>query len=233
MLNFSLKKGGVIYSKISKILRIIPLKNGESQRFAIDEFRAEFAKKSVREPRILLVKKVFYKSDFPILSQQFDLSPYNFPFLDVVNYKIKKNVIKPFQVSIFKYNHFRRRWRAVYSKYDKRQKTFSVKVRSSGTFALMRDIFFPEIKFHKPKKRLKKTVNFLMLILTDRGKGINDNTIRIKLNGKTIKEEFDPDWKRVRIKDLSALKRGKNILKIKVKDYARNETKKKFIFYLK
>ncbi len=233
ILNFSLKKNGIVYSKMSKNIRIISLEEGISQSFKWDEFQADFAKRSVREPRNLSINKVSYNSDFPILSQQFDLSPYNFPFLDVVFYKIIKKVDKPIQVSLFKYNHFRKKWRAVYSRYNKSTNTFSRKLRSSGTFALMRDIFPPKIKFYKPKQKYKKSVNFLTIILTDRGKGINDNTINILLNNRIIKDEFDPDWSRVRIRDLRALRRGKNNIKIRVKDYAGYETKKEYSFFLK
>ncbi len=233
MLNFSLKNNGKIYSKMSKNIKIIPLEFGKTQNFQWDEFEAYFAKKSVREPRNLLVKKVLLESKFPILSTQFDLSPYHFPFLDIVNYKIKKEVPKPFQVSIFKYNHKRKRWGAVYSIYNKAKNTFSRKLRSSGTFALMRDIFPPKIKFYKPKRKKIKSVKFLTVILTDRGKGINDNTIEITLNGKQIEDEFDPDWSRVRIKDLSALRKGKNVITIKVRDYAKHETKKIYTFSLR
>ena len=232
-LNFSLKKNGIIYSKISKNIMVIPLINGEDQLFKYDEFEGEFAVKSVREPRLLIVNKVSYRSNFPLLSQQYDLSPYNFPFLDKVTYKIRKKVDKPFQVGIFKYNHFRKRWGSVYSKYNKTENTFSRIVRSSGTFALMRDIFPPKIKFYRPGKRYKNSIKHLNLRLTDRGKGINDNTIRVKLNGSIINDEYDPDWSRLRIKDLRALKKGKNILDVSVMDYARHKKKKQFIFFLK
>lgn len=232
-MNFSLISNGQIYSKISKRIRVLPLEFGQKQQFKWDEFEAEFAEKSVREPRILLVKKVLFDSKFPILSGQFDLSPYHFPFLDMVRYKIKKKVEKPFQVSLFKYNHKRKVWGAVYSPYHKRSHTFSTKVRSSGTYALMRDIFPPEIKFRKPRRRRKKSIRYLNIFFSDKGKGIDDSTIEILLNGYPVKDEYDPDWRRVRVTDLRSLKRGKNTLKIKVKDYAKHETRKVYTFYLK
>jgi len=229
---FSLKKGDFVYSKIQKYLKIIPLKSGEYQSFKWDEFEAEFAVNTVKEKRLLLVKKVYHKSYFPVLSQEFDLSPYCFPFLDTVNYKIKKKVDHPKQVGIFKYNHFRKKWGSVYTRYNNKTKTFSVRIRSSGTFALMRDIFSPKIKFYKPKRIRREKLNFLTVILTDRGKGINHLSIKIKLNGKIIKDEFDPDRSSVRITELNHLKSGKNILTVKVSDYAGNTAEREYKFYL-
>jgi len=233
LLRFSLKRGSVIYSKIQKTLRLIPIKYGNPQRFLWDEFEADFAYRSVREPRVLVAQKTFFKSKFPILSQQFDLAPYNFPFLDTVNYIIKKKVEKPYQVSIFKYNHFSKRWRSAYSIYNSTRQSFSIKVRQSGTYALMRDIFPPRIKFYSPNGKYRHLINHLTVILTDRGKGINSYSIRIKLNGKIIPDEYDPDRSSVKIKSLSALKKGKNILYVKVEDYAKHKSEKAYTFYLK
>ncbi len=233
LLRFSLKRGSVIYSKLQKTLRLIPIKNGHSQHFLWDEFEADFADRSVREPRVLVAQKKFFKSKFPILSQQFDLYPYNFPFLDTVHYRIKKKVEKPYQVSIFKYNHFSKRWRAVYSIYNSTRKSFGIKVRQSGTYALMRDIFPPKINFYNPNRKDRRLINYLTVILTDRGKGINSYSIRIKLNEEIIRDEYDPDRSSVRIRNLSALRKGKNVLYVKVEDYARHKSEKTYTFYLK
>jgi hypothetical protein len=97
----------------------------------------------------------------------------------------------------------------------------------------MRDIFLPRIKFYSPNGKYRRLINHLTVILTDRGKGINSYSIRIKLNGKIIRDEYDPDRSSVKIKNLSALKKGKNILYVKVEDYAKHKSERFYTFYLK
>jgi hypothetical protein len=96
----------------------------------------------------------------------------------------------------------------------------------------MRDIYPPKIRFYKPNRVRKESISFLTVILTDRGKGVKDSSIDIRLNGNRIYDEFDPDRSRVRIKTLKFLKKGKNIITISLSDYAGNKTEKKFKFYL-
>ena len=238
-LNFAILKEGETVVQIQKRLNLIILREGSPQSFKYQEFQASFAPRAVYEPRILKVEERNFKSDFPILSRQVSLSPYSFPFLDTVYYKFKKKLANPRQVGIFKYYPRTGKWRSRYTQYDASTATYKHRLISSGTFALMRDTFPPHIKFRKPGTKFKKRVWRLTVKIWDKGKGVNDSSIKVWLNGKRIctsydcKCEYDPDWSTLKIEELSNLKRGQNLLKVQVKDYAGNLTVKTFRFHLR
>jgi hypothetical protein len=238
MLHFTLLKEGEAVVGIQKRLKLIYLQEGLSQQFKYHEFQADFAQRAVYEPRILVVQEQELDSEFPVLSRQVSLSPYGFPFLDTVYYSFKKKLPNPRQVGIFKFNPNSGNWSSRYTQYDKSTFTFKHRLRSSGTFALMRDIFPPKVYFKRPRTRYKKKVWRLTVKISDKGKGVNDSSIKVWLNNNRIctsydcKCEYDPDWSALKIEELQHLKRGKNLLKIEVTDYAGNKTEKTFGFHL-
>jgi hypothetical protein len=174
-----------------------------------------------------------YDSQFPILSRQISLSPYHFPFLDRVYYTFKKDLPYARQVGIFKYDPKHKQWRSQYTTYDSASKTYKRKVLSSGTYALMRDIYFPKISLKRIRTKYKKYLKRLVVTITDKGKGVDDNTLKVLLNGKPIDCEYDPDWRHVVIEDLRHIKTGKNLLKVDIKDYGGNKSSRTFSFYLR
>jgi Peptidase family M23 len=238
MLHFTLLKESEAVVGIQKKMKLVYLREGGEQRFKYHEFQAYFAKRAVYEPKVLVVEERQYNSDFPVLSRQVSLSPYGFPFLDTVYYKFQKKCPNSQQVGIFKYNHRNGNWSSRFSQYDKDSATYSHRLISSGTFALMRDIFPPKVSFSRPRTRFKKKVWRLTVKISDKGKGVNDSSIKVWLNGKRICTayncdcEYDPDWSALKIQELKHLKTGKNLLKVEVKDYAGNKTEKIFRFNL-
>jgi hypothetical protein len=233
LLHFALLRDGETAAVIEKKLLLVHLKEGVNQDFKYEEFGAKFDTRAVYEPKVLLVEEKHYKSSFPILSRQVSLSPYHFPFLDKVFYTFRKNLAEPRQVGIFKYDPKYKKWSYRYTTYNSANQTYSRKVLSSGTYALMRDIYFPKIYFRKLKTKYRKNVKRLVVTITDKGKGVNDNTLKVHLNGSRIDCEYDPDWRTVVIENLRHIKTGKNLLKVEVKDYAGNKTQRTFSFYLK
>lgn len=239
LLHFSILKNGQEVVQIEKKLELIYLQEGTRQTYKYNEFKAFFDVRSVYEPKVLRVEERNYKSSYPVLSRQISLSPYNFPFLDTVYYQFKGNFPNPQQVGIFKYNLFSGRWSYQYTDYDAGTMTYKHRVISSGVFALMRDIFPPKIWFIRPGSSHKKNLRHLIVKITDRGKGVNDNSIKIWLNGLRIctgydrRCEYDADWNSLTIAELGNLRVGQNTLKVQVKDYAGNLTSRTYSFTLK
>lgn len=233
-LNFVILKNGIRVKEIKKGLRLILL-NTEGIRtyFNSGEFEAEFHTNAVYEQKVMNVEEKEFDSKYPILSKQISLYPYNFPFLDLVYYKFKKNTLNPRQVGIFRYNLFKKRWRYVYTTYNSINKTFATRVISSGIFALMRDIYSPEIFFLRPESRYLEKLKRLVIKITDKGKGVDDNSLKLFLNGKKNDCEYDPDRNWVKVEDLRYLKTGKNSIEVFIQDYAGNKSSKKFTFFLK
>lgn len=235
LLNFAVYKGDEKVAEIQKSMALIYLKKGENQEFKYEEFGAEFETRAVYEPRVLLMEEKNFPSEYPVLSRQISLSPYYFTFLDTVNYTFQKDLPNPQQVGIFKYDVRLKRWSYKNTIYDKTNKTYRNTVLSSGVYALLRDIFPPRVFLRKLRSQQRGSLMRLDVGMTDGGKGINDNTLKVRLNGVLLDVDYDPDWRAVYIEDenLKPLKIGKNVLEVEVRDYAWNKTARTFTFNLK
>jgi murein DD-endopeptidase MepM/ murein hydrolase activator NlpD len=237
LLHFSIFNANEKIAEIQKKLGLIYLQEGKKQQFKFHEFEAEFDIRSVYEPKVLQIEEKNYDSEFPVLSRQISLSPYHFPFLDTVFYKFKKKLANPKQVGIFKYNFKTGKWNYRYTTYNPVSAIYKHRLISSGVFALMRDIFPPRIWFVKPKTKYKNNLKQIIVKITDKGKGVDDNSLIIWLNGERIcpkyECEYDPDRSSAKIEDLTNLQTGRNLLKIQVKDYSGNSASKILTFYLK
>jgi hypothetical protein len=98
----------------------------------------------------------------------------------------------------------------------------------------MRDIFPPVISLARLGSFTKARIKKIVIKITDRGKGVDDDSLFIWINDKQVIDcEFDPDWHRVLIEDLNYLKPGSNAMKVKISDYAGNKSLKIFQFFLK
>jgi hypothetical protein len=235
LLNFAVYKGDQKVAEIQKTLSIVYLKKGERQEFKYEEFGAEFDTRAVYEPRVLLMEEKKFPSDYPVLSRQISLSPYYFAFLDTVQYTFQKDLPNPQQVGIFKYEVRQKRWSYKNTIYDSTAKTYRHTVLSSGVYALLRDIFPPRVFMRKLRLQDRGALMRLDVAMTDSGKGINDDTLKVRLNGVLLDVEYDPDWRAVYIENenLRPLKIGKNVLEVEVRDYAGNKTARTFTFNLK
>lgn len=232
MLRFRFLAGEQLQAEIQEKIEIIHLQKGSEQHFRYGDFRAHFFPRSVYEAKVLLVEEKNFPADYPVLSNQVSLSPYNFPFLDTVFYGFMKDVPDPEQVGIFKYSPKYKQWFYVFTTYDHALRLFETRVISSGTFALMRDTFPPRIYFSRPNTNRLVYVKKLIVIVKDSGKGVNDDSLKVYINGNYIDCEYDPDRRYARIEELSALKKGENKIYISVKDWAGNTSTKTYRFYL-
>lgn len=224
-------KNGTIRS-LTHRLRVVHLIRETKQIFKDGDFSVRFFPKVIREPKVLKFDVVDRDSSYPVLSRQVSLYPYHFPFLDYVYYQFSKKVKNPLQVGIFKFDTRRHKWKYVFTTYDRPSHTFRTKVISSGMFALMRDIYPPQIKSIKAGSRLKSKIKSIRITISDKGKGLNDESLRVILNGKRIECEYDPDWSHVLIQDMSNLHTGRNVIKVGISDYAGNSSSRNFILNL-
>ncbi len=230
-LNFSLFNAGKISAIIQKKLKIIKIVDGLSQRFKLNDFEIFFSKRSVREDKVLSVDKPYFNSEYPILSDQYRVYPYTFKFMDSVYFKFKKEVDVPEQVGIFRYSIIKKKWYYASTRRSNNNTEFSSRSLTGGIFALMRDIYNPEIIIKKPSKLTVENSSGLFAIITDKGMGIDDETIETEVNGLITESEYDPDRKTLKfIKLNKKLKKGLNKIKIKVKDRGGNLTQREVAF---
>lgn len=231
-LEFLLVGAKAVKKSIRKKLQLATLRTGVSSVFSLGAFEAEFAKNSVREAKTLHFETVDFPGSYPLLSKQISLSPFHFPFLDTVYYKFTKQLPEPRQVGIFRYSPRSKRWRYVYTIYEPLHYRYKTRVISSGIFALMRDIYLPRIGLRKPATKRLAKLSRLVLTITDKGKGVNDDTLSIQINGKSITAEYDPDWRHVILEKPGGLRPGKNIIRVRVQDHAGNQANRSFVLKL-
>lgn len=234
-LRFELASNGVLVEASQRTLQVVWLKNNLAQTARLGDFAAEFGPTTVREPTVLLLDQVALQPELPMLGVAVRSEPVAFAFLDTVRYKFRvpAGTERVAQLGIFKYRPATRKWGYVLTRPDDEAGYLSCRVLTAGTFALLRDEFPPAISLRRLRsKRLGRLKN-LVIRLSDKGKGIDDNHLEVLVNGRKVGAEYDPDWSRVLLEDLRDLKIGKNELLVRVADLAGNLGEKRFVFYLK
>jgi len=235
LLRFELSDGRQVVEERQKVLQAVLLKNNYPQVARFRDFAAEFGPTTVREPRVLLLESVALKPEFPLLAGPIRVEPDHFAFLDAVffKFKIPPGEIRHEQLGIFRYRGGSNRWSYIATQYDHEPGYLSCRVLTAGTYALLRDVFPPALSFRRPASRHLQSLQRLVIRASDRGKGIDDRTIQVVLNGRNADAEYDPDWGHVVTKDLQFLRRGKNSMLVRVSDRAGNSNEKNFVFSLK
>lgn len=234
-LRWILSDGRQPVEEFQKDIHVQVLKSQTAAQCRRGDFVADFAAKTVLEPTVLLLEDAPLETGFPLLAGPVSVGPTHFTFLDTVFFKFKvpDGAARPEQLGIFKYQPGRNRWNYVPTQKVAETGYLGSRVITGGIFALLRDIYPPEIHFRKgPKVRLE-TCEKLFVRLRDRGKGIDDQTVAVFLNGRKVDSEYDPDWGHIQIDALGGLLRGKNELRVQAADYAGNRSEKKFNFHLR
>ena len=235
VLRFELSDGRQIVEVKQEVLQALLLKNNFAQTVHFQDFAAEFGPGTVLEPAVLLLEQVALRPEFPLLAGPVKSAPVHFAFLDAVRFKfrIPNGADRLEQLGIFKYRSESKKWSYVATRPDLETGYLSCRVLTAGTFALLRDIFPPVISFPRIGSRYMQKLKRLVAHISDRGKGIEDSSLAVLLNGHDVDAEYDPDWGHVLITDLQYVKKGKNSLLLRVGDRAGNLSEKNFTFSLK
>jgi len=217
-----------------KSFNLIKLSPETNKSFSYNDFKLRISKNSVNDKKIIHFEKRNYYSKYPIISEQISIYPYDIPFTSDVYIDFEKKVKKPYQCGIFEYDVFKNKWKYRYTTYNREKNVFEYKTRKTGIYAVLRDIFPPKIKILRTNTKYLNKMSVIDIFISDEGKGVDDNSIKVYINKRLVSEEYDPDWNRIRIKDVyKYLKKGKNVIKIFVKDYAKNKSSKRYSFNLK
>jgi hypothetical protein len=234
-LRFILSDGQQPVEELQKNIQLLVLKSQTAQQFNYGDFSADFAAKSVLEPTVLLLEREAIGSDYPILAGPVSVYPDHFAFLDTVffKFKIPQGQDKPEQLGIFKYEPLGRNWRYIRTQKMPEAGYLGTRVLNGGIFALLRDIFPPQISFRGRRSLRSKKGNTLVVHLRDRGMGIDDRTVAVWINGQKADSEYDPDWGHILISASAGLRKGKNELLVQATDLAGNGSEKVFHFHSK
>lgn len=238
-LKFMLFDHGMQIAEIEKTIHVVALRDSIPQTFRLGNFVAEFASRSVYEPKVLVARQEALTekaAGFPVVDPAVSLSPFEFPFLDTVwvGYRHSERIQRPDQLGIFRCNRQTHGWSYVRTSMEEGNGSFfKARIISPGIFALLRDIYPPEMYLDRLSSRYRKLLKVLIIRIRERGKGVNENSLRVELNGRPLACEYDPDWAHVKIDDFPGLLAGTNRLRVDVSDLAGNRTVKIFYFRLK
>jgi hypothetical protein len=234
-LRFVLSDGSQPVEELQKNILLLVLKSQAAQQFNYGDFSADFAAKTVLEPTVLLLEREQLSVDYPLLAGPVHVGPVHFTFLDAVffKFKIPPDQAMPEQLGIFKYQPLGRVWSYIRTQRVPGTDYLACRVLNGGIFALLRDIDPPQIHFRSRRTWRFGNCRKLVVRLRDRGKGIDDRTVAVWINGKKSDSEYDPDWGHIMIADTAGLRKGKNELLVQAADFAGNRSEKNFHFHLK
>lgn len=232
---FSLSDGRQAVEELHKNVMLLVLKSQTARQFSFGDFSADFAAKTVLEPTVLLLENEPLSTDYPLLAGPVTITPFHFTFLDTVffKFKIPRGEERPEQLGIFKYQPLGNNWRYMQTQNVPEAGYLGCRVLNGGTFALLRDVYPPQIHFRG--RHVLHAANYKKLVvrLRDRGKGIDDRTVEVFVNGQKVESEFDPDWGHLLIDVSAGVQKGKNELLVQAADFAGNRSEKTFHFHFK
>ena len=234
-LRFEVSAQGMVVEARQKLLQLAWLKNGMEQTARLGDFAADFGPTTVRDPHVLLLEPVALQPALPLLGTPVRTLPNHFAFLDAVyfRFRVPAGTPQPAQLGIFRYRPPSRDWVYVPTQAGGEPGFVRCRVLTAGTFALLRDDAPPAISLRRPHTRHLRHLDALVVRLSDRGKGIDDESLAVSVNNVPVIADFDPDWGWAKLTDLSALNRGRNILRVRVADLGGNVSEREFYVSLK
>lgn len=234
-LRFEVLAGGMVVEARQKMLRLAWLKNGLEQSARLGDFAADFGPTTVRDPHVLLLEPVALQPALPLLGVPMRTLPNHFAFLDAVyfRFRVPDGTQRPEQLGIFRYRAPSRDWVYVPTQAGGEPGYVRCRVLTAGTFALLRDDVPPAVSLRRLRTHALLNLDALVIRMSDRGKGIDDESVAVIVNGVPVVADYDPDWGWVKLTDLSALQRGRNALRVRVADLSGNVCEREFAVTLK
>jgi hypothetical protein len=234
-LRFEVSAQGMVVEARQKTLQLAWLKNGMEQTARLGDFAADFGPTSVRDPHVLLLEPVALQPGLPLLGAPVRTLPNHFAFLDAVyfRFRVPAGTPRPEQLGIFRYRPSSRDWVYVPTQAGLEPGFVRCRVLTAGTFALLRDDAPPAMALRRLRTRHLRRLDALIVRLSDKGKGIDDESLAVSVNNVPLVVDYDPDWGWVKLTDLSALRPGRNTLRVRVADLAGNASEREFALSLK
>jgi hypothetical protein len=232
-LRFVLSDGRQAVEELHKNILLLLLKNGSARRFQYGDFLADFAAGTVLEPTVLQLEKMDLSAEFPMLAGPVSVTPVHFTFLDAVFFKfrIPPGQTRQEQLGIFKYQGSGKTWRYVQTQRAPEKGYLGCRVLTGGIYALLRDVDPPRIRLRSRRALRLGDREKLVVLLRDRGKGIDEGTVAVFINGQKVECEYDPDWGHILIDPGdTAAHRGENELLVQAADFAGNRSVAVFNF---
>jgi len=152
-----------------------------------------------------------------------------------VHIRIPQSETSPEKLGVYYKDPRKGKWIFIDNSFDIKAGSMSAKILSFEQFALIRDSEPPEITRIRPRRnvRLKNRTPRISLNILDTLSGIkSEEEIEIKLNGRRLIAEYDPERKRIFHDIKEPLASGRYEINVKAEDNAQNVSTKTSVFWI-
>ncbi len=152
-----------------------------------------------------------------------------------VHIRIPQSETSPEKLGVYYKDPRKGKWIFIDNSFDVKAGSMSAKILSFEQFALIRDSEPPEITRIRPGRnvRLKSRTPRISLNIQDTLSGIkSEEEIEIRLNGRRLIAEYDPERKRIFYDIKEPLATGRYEINVKAQDNAQNVSTKTSVFWI-
>ncbi|MCP4400161.1 MAG: M23 family metallopeptidase [bacterium] len=171
----------------------------------------------------------------PLISEVYDFRPAGVPLEKKGSIRIQypKNVQNLKELGIFWWDHIKKRWYYMDDKQQGKARSLTASIIYPSFYAVLRDTLPPVISDLTPESGsvTKASGVTLSAIIKDVGKGVDQSSIVMTLDGKRIGAEYDPDRRKVSYFLTQTLAPGKHTLAVKASDKAGHPAKTRSVTF--
>ncbi len=132
------------------------------------------------------------------------------------------------KLGIYWWDAIKQRWYFMNDRVETKTRSLSADIIYPSIYAILQDTLHPIISDLRPEHNTTvaaEEVTELSSIIRDIGKGVDENTIAMLLDGKPVDGEYDPDRSKFSVSLIKPLSAGKHTLTVQAGDKAGNPAK--------
>jgi hypothetical protein len=167
----------------------------------------------------------------PLISEVYDFRPAGCPLekKGTIRIQYPATIKNPGKLGIYWWDTIKKRWYFMDDKHEPKTRKLTAKIIYPSIYAILQDNVNPVISDLVPESgsTISTAHSTLSAIIKDVGKGIDETSIVMKLDGKRVDGEYDPDRKKFAYTLTGKLKSGTHTLTVQAADKAGNQAKKR------
>ncbi|MCI0528687.1 MAG: hypothetical protein L0Y56_14715, partial [Nitrospira sp.] len=181
-----------------------------------------------------IVPEVDYNEEaqLPLVSSVYEFRPRGIPLEEraTISLRYPSQVKDLKKLGIYRWDPLQKGWKYLDDKLNVSRQTVSAQVNFLASYAIMIDNATPvisDLQFDsrdKANSRVRDLLLEISAIIRDRGKGVDEASIVMELDGIAVDAEYDPDRDKVAFQLERPLKPGKHTLRVRASDLAGNKT---------
>ena len=171
----------------------------------------------------------------PLMSAVYDFRPAGCPLEKKGNIRMQypEQVKNPKKLGIFWWDNIKKHWYYMDDQLGPQTRSLTAEIIYPSIYAILQDNVNPVISDFVPVdgSTVPATMKEISAIITDVGKGVDEAAIVMKLDGKTVDGEYDPDRDKYAYPLTKPLKVGTHTLSVQAADKAGNPAKPKTVTF--